>query len=108
MFDRTTTGALLLGCVVVTYIARRALGTRASYPLPPGPPGLPCVGNVMGVDASTPRITYTEWARKYGDIVYSWLFGRDIMMILSSEKDCKGSTRKPVQELLGPSLLLYH
>ncbi|KAI9567602.1 cytochrome P450 [Boletus coccyginus] len=70
MFDWTTTGSLVLGGVVVIYIARRALGTGTSYPLPPGPPGLP------------------EWARAHGGLVYSRLFGKDII-IISSEKIAK-------------------
>ncbi|KAF8416580.1 hypothetical protein L210DRAFT_3542962 [Boletus edulis BED1] len=38
------------GCVVVLYLWRRALGSRNSYSLPPGPPGIPWVGNVIGVN----------------------------------------------------------
>ena len=106
MYDWTATGALSLGCVVVLYIARRALGRRTAYPLPPGPPGLPWVGNVIGVDTNAPWITYAEWARTYGrllhvgsmsstevdihagDLVYSRLLGRDII-IINSEKIAK-------------------
>ncbi|KAI9567596.1 cytochrome P450 [Boletus coccyginus] len=89
MFDwATTTGALALGSVVVIYIARRTIRTRPPYPLPPGPPGLPWIGNVIGVNASTPWTTYAEWARTYGDIVYSRLLGKDII-ILNSEKIAK-------------------
>lgn len=66
MFDWTTTGALVLGSVVVLYIGRRALSHRTSYPLPPGPPGLPWVGTVNGIDAGSPWVTYAEWAKTYG------------------------------------------
>jgi len=66
MYDRTTTGTLALGCVVVLYIGRRVLRSLTSYPLPPGPPGLPWVGNVIGVNTSAPWVMYAEWARTYG------------------------------------------
>ena len=66
MFDWTTTGALAIGSVVVLYIGRRAYENRRYNPLPPGPPGLPWVGNVLGVDTGAPWITYAEWARMYG------------------------------------------
>ena len=66
MSDWTTTCALAIGSVLVLHIGRRALQSRSSYPLPPGPLGLPWVGNVIGVNTSTPWITYTEWARSYG------------------------------------------
>ncbi|KAG8216714.1 cytochrome P450 [Butyriboletus roseoflavus] len=88
MSDWTTIGTLALGCVVVLYITQRAFASRNSYPLPPGPPGLPWVGNIIGIDAGAPWKTYAEWARTYGDIVYSRLFGNDII-IINSEKIAK-------------------
>ncbi|KAF8550832.1 cytochrome P450 [Imleria badia] len=88
MSDWTTTGTLALGCVVVLYMGRRVLGSRTAYPLPPGPPGLPWVGNIIGVDVNAPWLTYTEWARSYGDLVYSRLLGKDII-IINSEKIAK-------------------
>jgi hypothetical protein len=66
IYDWKTTGTLACVCVVALYIARRALGNRTSYPLPPGPPGLPWVGNVIGIDSGAPWVTYAEWAKTYG------------------------------------------
>ena len=66
MYDRTTAGTLALGFVVVLYIGRRVLGGLSSYPLPPGPPGFPWIGNVIGVNTSAPWVMYAEWARTYG------------------------------------------
>ena len=66
MSDWTTTGALAIGSVAVLYLGRRVLGSRDTYPLPPGPPGLPWVGNVVGVDTDAPWKTYAEWAKTYG------------------------------------------
>lgn len=68
MNDWTTTGAFALGCVVIPYIIRRAIGRRASYPLAPGPPGLPWVGNIIGVNTDAPWLTYVEWAGTYGKL----------------------------------------
>ncbi|KAN0084465.1 Cytochrome P450, partial [Tylopilus felleus] len=88
MSDWTTACALVIGGLVVLSLGRRAFGRRSSYPLPPGPRGIPFVGNVIGINPSTPWISYAEWAKKYGDIVYSQLFGKDVI-ILSSEKVAK-------------------
>ncbi|KAN0082828.1 Cytochrome P450 [Tylopilus felleus] len=88
MFDWTTTGTLALGCVAVLYIGQRALGNRVTYPFPPGPPGLPWVGNVIGVSRDAPWITYAEWARTYGGLMYTRLLGKDVI-IISSEKIAK-------------------
>lgn len=60
---------LALACVVVLDIARRYLKSArpwSSYSLPPGPHGLPFIGNVVGVNPDAPWLTYAEWAKKYG------------------------------------------
>lgn len=66
MYDFTTAGTLVAGFVAVLYIGRRILGSKSSYPLPPGPPGIPWVGNVSGVNPDAPWETYAEWAKTYG------------------------------------------
>ena len=40
---------------------------RRALPLPPGPPPLPIAGNIRGIDASSPWLTYTKWASLYGN-----------------------------------------
>lgn len=120
MFDWTTTGTLALGCVAVLYIGQRALGNRVTYPFPPGPPGLPWVGNVIGVSRDAPWITYAEWARTYGRLrpvpihvlhSYScrWL---NVYSVIGKGchyhqfgKDCEGPARGPLQELFRPPIL---
>lgn len=110
MITSTTACAAAFGCVTVIYILRRYLGnTRpTACPLPPGPPGIPWVGNVIGIDTSAPWLTYRDWAKTYGklspcvgttlfpthvdtragDIVHARLLGKDII-IINSEKIAK-------------------
>lgn len=52
---------------------------KTSNPLPPGPPGLPLLGNIKDMPKSRPHETFTEWAKKYG-IVHNPSF-----MILTSD-----------------------
>jgi hypothetical protein len=96
--------AVAFGSITLIYIGGRYLGDRKLiYPLPPGPPGLPWVGNVIGIDSKAPWLTYREWAKTYGksldveialsahaftragDIVHSRLLGKDIIIINSEE-----------------------
>jgi len=66
------------------YIAKRALSTsKQSAPYPPGPPGLPVLGNLLDWPASKEWETYTKWAQQYGDIVHVNLAGNH-MVILNS------------------------
>ncbi|KAF9235266.1 cytochrome P450, partial [Melanogaster broomeanus] len=55
---------------------------------PPGPPPLPIVGNVRGINPNEPWLTYSEWSKVYGDLLYSRFFNRDII-IINSEKISK-------------------
>ncbi|KAF9230941.1 cytochrome P450 [Melanogaster broomeanus] len=58
------------------------------HPLPPGPPPLPIVGNVRGINPNEPWLTYSEWSKVYGDLLYSRFFNQDII-IINSEKISK-------------------
>ncbi|KAG6333534.1 hypothetical protein ID866_5559 [Astraeus odoratus] len=58
---------------------------RNRLPLPPGPEGLPLIGNILELNVAEPWLSYEEWGKHYGDIVYVNLLGKDIV-ILNSEK----------------------
>ncbi|KAI9567539.1 cytochrome P450 [Boletus coccyginus] len=82
-----TVSTVALACVVVLSARRYLWNTilRTSYPLPPGPRGLPFIGNVIGVNLDNPWLMYAEWAKKYGDLIYTRVLGRDIIIINSEE-----------------------
>ncbi|KAG1750819.1 cytochrome P450 [Suillus lakei] len=73
---------LLLSISIRVWKQRRL---RGGLPLPPGPKGLPILGNVLDLDVSAPWLSYTDWARKYGDIVYSTILGQEFLVINSEE-----------------------
>ena len=120
----TTTGTLVLGCVVVLYLGRRALGSRTAFPLPPGPPGLPWVGTVIGVNTNAPWLTYAEWGKTYGRVQHCQWFVVYLSLYPYRQpgpfstvweryhhhqfgKGCEGPSREPVQELFGPPIPYY-
>lgn len=64
-------------------------------PLPPGPRGLPVVGNVADMPAKKEWLTFAEWGRKWGGICSVTLMGQPLVIINSAdvmeELDKKGA-----------------
>lgn len=91
--------------ISVTLLAtiHQEMKKRKAVLLPPGPPPIPIIGNVRGIDVNAPWLTYTEWGKQYGacsdmvtyfttlniissgDTVYSHFFNQEIIVI-NSEK----------------------
>ncbi|KAJ6454682.1 cytochrome P450 [Mycena sanguinolenta] len=60
---------------------------QASLPLPPGPKGLPLIGNIFDVPKTQQWLTFIEMSRKYeSDIIYLNLAG-DELVVLNSVVD---------------------
>lgn len=74
---------VLCGVAFSLWLAIRSKGGQLPYP--PGPKRLPIIGNVLDVNLKEPHITYTRWAARYGDVVYSRILNQDFV-IISSEK----------------------
>ncbi|THU98501.1 cytochrome P450 [Dendrothele bispora CBS 962.96] len=75
---------LLLGAgftaLVLVYLSQQ--GKRKSpAPLPPGPKGLPLLGNVADLPQTQPWVTFAEFGRKYGGITYLTALGKHIIVL---------------------------
>ncbi|KAI6006590.1 cytochrome P450 [Pisolithus orientalis] len=76
--------AVLCGVALSLWLAIRS--KAGGLPYPPGPKGLPFIGNVLEVDLKEPHITYTRWAAQYGTCSpVPFDFSVDFV-IISSEK----------------------
>ncbi|KAF8067055.1 OrdA protein [Lyophyllum atratum] len=71
--------------VLGLFVLRGYLRRRGKYPLPPGPTGLPILGNVADMPSEKEWVTFAEWGRKWGGICSVKLFGRSMIVINSSE-----------------------
>lgn len=52
--------------------------------LPPGPPGLPFIGNALQIYKDA-WLTFTQWRKKYGDLIYIHVANQPIIIINSHE-----------------------
>ncbi|TFK45744.1 cytochrome P450 [Heliocybe sulcata] len=66
----------LLGMVIF-------LALRPRSRLPPGPPGLPLVGNALDVPPSHQWTKYLQWSTEYGDVMHLSALGRHLIILSS-------------------------
>ncbi|KAI6042051.1 cytochrome P450 [Pisolithus marmoratus] len=75
---------LCFGALLFTLWKSRARQASRSL-LPPGPKGLPWAGNVFDIDVSQPWVTYEEWGKRYGDLTYSQVLGKEYIIVRSEK-----------------------
>ncbi|KIY73621.1 cytochrome P450 [Cylindrobasidium torrendii FP15055 ss-10] len=76
---------LLALLVVVVAVVASSLSRKRAGKLPPGPRGLPLLGNALDMMKLRPWLVYNEWKQQYGDIVYFTAADRGCLL-LSSHK----------------------
>lgn len=79
--------AFLVLLVLLALSSRRRWRTLIlkRLPLPPGPTGIPFVGNVHDMPHEHPWLTFANWAREFGDIVYVEIFGSSTIVLNSAK-----------------------
>lgn len=64
--------SIALGALVYFLHKRANAGQYSSLPLPPGPKGLPLIGNLREMPTSREWVKYHDWAKEYSKLL-SWL-----------------------------------
>ncbi|EIW86004.1 cytochrome P450 [Coniophora puteana RWD-64-598 SS2] len=81
--------SILRVCVITTLVLtllwKKQRGKRSVAPLPPGPNGLPLIGNSLEIDGRKPQLTFSKWGRLYGDIVHCRVWGYDTIIVNSDK-----------------------
>lgn len=71
---------LLLVFAAIYFCIRERRKTRA---LPPGPRRYPIIGNVFDIPHEYAWLTYAEWAKTYGDVISTSVFGTTTVVLNS-------------------------
>ncbi|KAG2077744.1 cytochrome P450 [Suillus decipiens] len=72
---------LCLACIGL-YLLKQVFNRKNSA-YPPGPPGLPLIGNILDMPHIKPWLIFTEWGKKYGHISHIEIFGQHIVVVNS-------------------------
>ena len=82
----TTLIAALISLIHAYQVRRRRLASNPKgLPLPPGPRRLPLIGSLLEMPKDFYWITYANWAKKYGDVMYTNVCGQDMIILNSAE-----------------------
>ncbi|KAI0352607.1 CyP450 monooxygenase [Trametes cingulata] len=103
---------LLLHIQSVLKFAKRSLG----FPLPPGPRGLPLIGNMFDLPQVKPWLGYRNLRRTYGDVVQLQVPGSRLIVLSNADDalellekrsaNTSDRTQSPITELSGLDLAL--
>ncbi|KAF8884166.1 cytochrome P450 [Infundibulicybe gibba] len=77
-------GAVLI-LVFLRYYKNRSVDPN-NLPYPPGPKGLPLIGNLLNAPTEKQWLVYMEWAKTYGDIVHFKIFDQSFVILNSLKR----------------------
>ncbi|KAJ7228990.1 cytochrome P450 [Mycena pura] len=63
------------------FLLKSLLSLQQVYSLPPGPKGLPIVGNVLDMPSEKEWETFSAWSDKYGDICSVTVLGQTLVIV---------------------------
>ncbi|KAK0459289.1 cytochrome P450 [Desarmillaria tabescens] len=80
-----STTPLFLSLAIAVFLLYRRFRLSRSSPLPPGPKGLPLIGNLWDIPVDHPWLTFAKWSSTYGDILYLSSPGNQTIVLNSAE-----------------------
>ncbi|KAJ7127124.1 cytochrome P450 [Mycena epipterygia] len=84
-FDLAPAATLAAGALLWLLYRQQWKARTQGYPLPPGPPSKPLIGNILNVSPKRPWFKLTEYKKEYGDLVFFHGLGNNILVLNSME-----------------------
>lgn len=72
--------------VIFLYFLQRLVTKKRQHPLPPGPSGLPLIGNLLDWPTSKGWLTFASWGATYGDLTHVRVMRTQLIIVNSAEK----------------------
>lgn len=107
MMFMTTTALDVAAAGLGILILHRYLTRDVTAPLPPGPRGLPLLGNILDMPSSKEWLTFAQWGRIWGGISSVRVMSRRLIIVNSAdimdELDKQGAvySDRPILEMAG-------
>ncbi len=74
--------------------------------MPRGPWSIPLLGVAYRINQAAPHMTYTQWSKRYGDIMSLTLFGTQRVVVVSSEQTIREVLINKKEYFSGKTLLI--
>ncbi|CDO68741.1 hypothetical protein BN946_scf184989.g7 [Trametes cinnabarina] len=81
----TTSDVLVIALAFALFVLIRQATRSRKAPLPPGPPGLPILGNAFDIPKEQAWIPFRDLSSKYGDVIALSALGRTLIVLSSVE-----------------------
>ncbi|XP_010863883.2 cytochrome P450 2M1 isoform X1 [Esox lucius] len=78
---QTNISSIIIGLLIILLLWKY-LGKQRRYGrLPPGPPGIPLLGNLLQIDLKQPDKFYMELSKKFGSVFTVWLGPEPVVVV---------------------------
>ncbi|KAI6006269.1 cytochrome P450 [Pisolithus orientalis] len=66
------------------YLIKCIVSKKNTHPFPPGPKPLPLLGNLLDMPFEKQWLAFSDWAEKFGTMIYLKIFGQHIIVLDSA------------------------